>query len=235
MSLIECEHTSFAYEGKTVLSDVSFAVNEGDYLTVVGENGAGKSTLIKGLLRLKNPAMGKIIYGDGLNADEIGYLPQQTEVQKDFPASVYEVVLSGCLNRLGNHIFYPARLKKLADENIHLLGIEGLKNRCYRELSGGQQQRVLLARAMCATRKLLVLDEPVTGLDPVIAGELYDIIREIHETQGITIIMISHDVRGAVREADHILHIAGEMKYFGSSEAYRKDPAGAAFLKGDCG
>lgn len=234
MSLIQCEHTGFSYEGRTVVRDVSFVVNEGDYLAVVGENGAGKSTLIKGLLRLKDPAAGRITYGEGLNADEIGYLPQQTQVQKDFPASVYEVVLSGCLNRLGKHIFYPARLKKLADEKINLLGITGLKNRCYRELSGGQQQRVLLARAMCAARKLLVLDEPVTGLDPVMAGELYDIIREIHEKQGITIVMISHDVRGAVREADHILHIAGEMKYFGPTDAYLKDPAGAAFWKGVC-
>lgn len=209
MSLIKCEHACFAYECRNVLNDISFSVNEGDFLAVVGENGAGKSTLIKGLLRLKEPSSGQIIYGNGLNADEIDYLPQQTMVQKDLPASVYEVVLSGCLNKIGHHIFYSPKIKKSANEKIHLLGIDGLKKRCYRELSGDQQQRVMLARAMCATQKLLVLDEPVTGLDPVIAGNLYDIIREIHKNQNITIILIIHDARGAVHQADIFCTLRG--------------------------
>ena len=212
MSLLTCENATFAYEGRTVLRNISFNVEKGDYLAVVGENGAGKTTLIKGLLGLKEPASGK----------------------RDFPASVREVVLSGCLNRLGGKAFYTRELKKLADDRLELLEIASLGNRCYRELSGGQQQRVLLARALCATRTLLILDEPVTGLDPVIARGLYDILREIRRKQEITVIMVSHDVRGAVEEADHILHIAGEVKFFGTTEDYMEDPAGAAFLKGAC-
>lgn len=234
MSLLTCENVTFAYEGRTVLRNISFKVEKGDYLAVVGENGAGKTTLIKGLLGLKEPASGSLSYGWGLESDQIGYLPQQTEIQRDFPASVREVVLSGCLNRLGGKVFYTRELKKLADDRLELLEIASLGNRCYRELSGGQQQRVLLARALCATRTLLILDEPVTGLDPVIARGLYDILREIRRKQEITVIMVSHDVRGAVEEADHILHIAGEVKFFGTTEDYMEDPAGAAFLKGAC-
>lgn len=234
MSLLTCENATFAYEGRTVLRNISFDVEKGDYLAVVGENGAGKTTLIKGLLGLKEPVSGNLSYGWGLESDQIGYLPQQTEIQRDFPASVREVVLSGCLNRLGGKAFYTRELKKLADDRLELLEIASLGNRCYRELSGGQQQRVLLARALCATRTLLILDEPVTGLDPVIARGLYDILREIRRKQEITVIMVSHDVRGAVEEADHILHIAGEVKFFGTTEDYMEDPAGAAFLKGAC-
>lgn len=234
MSLLACENVTFAYEGRAVLRNISFNVEKGDYLAVVGENGAGKTTLIKGLLGLKEPVSGNLSYGWGLESDQIGYLPQQTEIQRDFPASVREVVLSGCLNRLGGKAFYTRELKKLADDRLELLEIASLGNRCYRELSGGQQQRVLLARALCATRTLLILDEPVTGLDPVIARGLYDILREIRRKQDITVIMVSHDVRGAVEEADHILHIAGEVKFFGTTEDYMEDPAGAAFLKGAC-
>lgn len=234
MSLLTCENATFAYEGRTVLRNISFNVEKGDYLAVVGENGAGKTTLIKGLLGLKEPVSGNLSYGWGLESDQIGYLPQQTEIQRDFPASVREVVLSGCLNRLGGKAFYTRELKKLADDRLELLEIASLGNRCYRELSGGQQQRVLLARALCATRTLLILDEPVTGLDPVIAMGLYDILREIRRKKEITVIMVSHDVRGAVEEADHILHIAGEVKFFGITEDYMEDPAGAAFLKGAC-
>lgn len=234
MSLLTCKNATFAYEGRAVLRNISFNVEKGDYLAVVGENGAGKTTLIKGLLGLKEPASGSLSYGWGLESDQIGYLPQQTEIQRDFPASVREVVLSGCLNRLGGKAFYTRELKKLADDRLELLEIASLGNRCYRELSGGQQQRVLLARALCATRTLLILDEPVTGLDPVIARGLYDILREIRRKQEITVIMVSHDVRGAVEEADHILHIAGEVTFFGTTEDYMEDPAGAAFLKGGC-
>lgn len=234
MSLLTCENATFAYEGRTVLRNISFNVEKGDYLAVVGENGAGKTTLIKGLLGLKEPVSGNLSYGWGLESDQIGYLPQQTEIQRDFPASVREVVLSGCLNRLGGKAFYTRELKKLADDRLELLEIASLGNRCYRELSGGQQQRVLLARALCATRTLLILDEPVTGLDPVIARGFYDILREIRRKKEITVIMVSHDVRGAVEEADHILHIAGEVKFFGTTEDYMEDPAGAAFLKGAC-
>lgn len=232
MSLIRCENVSFAYGGKTAVSGVNFEVNAGDYLCIIGENGAGKSTLIRGLLRLKKPSSGNITYGDGLHPNEIGYLPQQTEAQKDFPATVREVVLSGCLNSLGMHFFYSKDEKRRAHDNMELLGITDLSDRCYRELSGGQQQRVLLARALCATKKLLLLDEPVTGLDPVIAGELYRVIRDLREQKHITIIMVSHDVNGAVREADHILHLANGQKFCGPTVRYINDPIGRAFLGG---
>ncbi len=232
MSLIRCENVSFAYGRKTAVSGVNFEVNAGDHLCIIGENGAGKSTLIRGLLRLKKPSSGNITYGDGLKANEIGYLPQQTEAQKDFPATVSEVVLSGCLNSLGLHFFYSKNEKRRASDNMDLLGITDLSDRCYRDLSGGQQQRVLLARALCATKKLLLLDEPVTGLDPVIAGELYHVIRDLREQKHITIIMVSHDVSGAVREADHILHLANVQKFCGPTVRYINDPVGRAFLGG---
>ena len=194
MNLITCKNISFVYDGVPAVKDLDFSVEPNDYLCIVGENGAGKSTLVKGLLRLKKPASGTIHMGNGLLAKEIGYLPQQTAGQKDFPASVYEVVLSGCLNRLGLKPFYTKREKELANENLQKMGITKLKNRCYRELSGGQQQRVLLARALCATKKVILLDEPAAGLDPVVTQNLYELIRQINEDMGITIIMVSSSV-----------------------------------------
>lgn len=196
MSLLTCRHLSVSYDGKAVLSDLNFSVDEGDYLGIVGENGAGKSTLVKALLRLKKISGGEIVTADGFKPTEIGYLPQQTPVQKDFPASVWEVVLSGRLNRCGMYPFYRKSDKEDAEEKMEMLGIADLKKRCYRDLSGGQQQRVLLARALCATGKLLLLDEPVTGLDPIMTGELYHIFKDCIEKYGVTVIMVSHDIRG---------------------------------------
>jgi zinc transport system ATP-binding protein len=232
MSLIKSCNCCFSYDGIPVVENVTFELNAGDYLAIVGENGAGKSTLMKGLLHLKKPYAGEILYNGTLRVNEIGYLPQQTLVQKDFPASVYEVVLSGCLNQIGCHFFYSSVLKKKAEENMKLLEIENLKSKCYRDLSGGQQQRVLLARAMCAAKKALLLDEPVTGLDPIVSAELYKTIRELHERHHMTIIMISHDIQGAVQEADKILHLDHEQKFFGTAESYRQSCLGRAFLKG---
>lgn len=232
MSLLACRDVSFSYEGTTVLTGLTFSVESGDYLCVVGENSAGKSTLLKGLLHLKKPSEGELLTGDGLKPTEIGYLPQQTAAQKDFPASVMEVVLSGRLNRLGWRPFYTADDKADAEEKIELLGIGGLKGRCYRDLSGGQQQRVLLARALCATRKLLLLDEPVTGLDPIMTADLYRVINELHTQQNITIIMVSHDVRGAVEQADHVLHLGNRQLFYGATEDYRNSELGRRFLGG---
>ena len=230
MSLIIAEHVSFSYDGKEVLNNVTFRVNAGDYLAVIGENGSGKSTLIKGLLRLKEPSSGTILYSDGLVANEIGYLPQQSEIQRDFPASVEEVVLSGCLNSRALHPFYTKAEKQRALEQMECLKITALRKRCYRELSGGQQQRVLLARALCATKKLLLLDEPVTGLDPVVTTELYGILEHIHKEHGITIIMVTHDVECAVRHAKKILHIGKGESFFGTCEAYMQSEVGQKFL-----
>ena len=206
MDLITCKNISFVYDGVPSVKNLNFSVEQNDYLCIVGENGAGKSTLIKGLLRLKKPSSGTIRLGNGLLTKEIGYLPQQTTVQKDFPASVYEVVLSGCLNRLGVKPFYTKKEKKITNENLRKMGIENLKNCCYRELSGGQQQRVLLARALCATKKVILLDEPVAGLDPVVTQSLYELIRQINEDMGITVVMVSHDIHAAVQYLS-LIHI----------------------------
>ena len=221
MPQLECRDLTLGYDGKTVLSGLSFAVNAGDYLCVVGENGSGKSTLMKTILKLRPPMSGEIITGGGLRSNEIGYLPQQTQVQKDFPASVLEVVLSGCLNRCGMRPAYNKAEKQMAGENLRRLGIADLAKRCYRELSGGQQQRVLLARALCATRKILLLDEPVAGLDPNAANEMYEIIRQLN-AGGITVVMISHDVAAAVQYASHILHLGNQgALYFGPKAGYK--------------
>ncbi|MCL2639035.1 MAG: ABC transporter ATP-binding protein [Oscillospiraceae bacterium] len=220
MAQLTCSKLTAGYEGKAVVKNISFAVNAGDYLCIVGENGSGKSTLMKTLLRLKSPMSGKIEAGDGLHLNEIGYLPQQTVIQKDFPASVREVVLSGCLNGCGLRPFYNRKEKKLAAENMEKLGITNLAKRCYRELSGGQQQRTLLARALCATRKILLLDEPTAGLDPVATAEMYDLIAELNKS-GTSIIMISHDIANAVKYASHILHIGGQtMQFYGEVAKY---------------
>lgn len=230
MSLITCKNVVLGYEGRTVTGNLNFSVENGDYLCIVGENGAGKSTLMKALLKLKTPISGSIVTGDGLKASEIGYLPQQTVVQKDFPASVKEIVLSGCLNRRGFRPFYNKEERSIMDMNLKRLGIYELRNRCYRELSGGQQQRVLLARALCATRKLLLLDEPVAGLDPKVTWDMYELIAGLNKEDGITIIMISHDIAAAVEYATHILHVSNIPLFFGTKEEYADSETGKAFL-----
>ena len=228
---IICRNVSLGYEGHIVSEGIDFTVSQGDYLCIVGENGAGKSTLMKALLGLHPPLSGKIEFSDGLKQNEIGYLPQQNHFQRDFPASVQEVVISGCLNRCGLRPFYRHAEHESVRANMEKLGIWPLRERCYRELSGGQQQRVLLARALCATRKLLLLDEPVSGLDPSATAEMYAIIRRLNKEEGITVLMISHDIFAATREADHILHLAHRPLFFGSTEDYRKSDVGRAFLR----
>ena len=221
MAQLTCQDLALGYEGKRVAENLSFMVEAGDYLCIVGENGSGKSTLIKTILRLVPPLAGNVQFGDGLRSCEIGYLPQQSAAQRDFPASVQEIVLSGCLYRCGLRPFYSREEKNLANANMKRLGIDSLARRCYRELSGGQQQRVLLARALCATRKLLLLDEPAAGLDPATGAEMYQMIETLNCSDGITVIMISHDIAAAVKYASHILHIGGkEQLFFGTAEAY---------------
>ena len=218
MARLICSNISLGYNSKAILKNLNFKIHKGEYLCIVGENGSGKTTLMKTILRLLPPLEGKIYTDDGLLPDEIGYLPQQTEVQRDFPASVKEIVLSGCQSRCGKRPFYNKAEKQLACENMKKMGIYELKNRCYRELSGGQQQRVLLARALCATQKMLLLDEPVSGLDPNATEEMYELIDSLNKS-GITIIMISHDMEATLRYATHILHIGKEV-FFGKKEEY---------------
>ena len=229
MAQIICQNLSVGYDSKIILENLSFEVNKGDYLCIVGENGSGKTTLIKSILGLIPTISGKLKTGDGLKSNEIGYLPQQTIVQRDFPASVREIVLSGCQGRVGLRPFYSKSDKLLAEENMKKMEITDLSKRCYRELSGGQQQRVLLARALCATQKLLLLDEPVSGLDPRVTTGMYQTIKSLNE-EGISIIMISHDVNAAVKYASLILHI-GHTIFYGTTEEYVNSPIGQIFLE----
>ena len=227
MPQIICENAALGYDGKPLVTGLNFVVNAGDYLCIVGENGSGKSTLMKTILNLTAPLAGAIRM-EGLRPTEIGYLPQQTQVQRDFPASVQEIVRSGFQGQCGLRPFYTREEKAVAARNLERLGLGGFERRCYRELSGGQQQRVLLARALCATRKCLLLDEPVSGLDPKAAAQMYEIIRQLHQ-EGITIIMISHDLESALNHATHVLHIGKEL-FFGTKEAYLRSGIGRSFL-----
>lgn len=219
MELITCKNLTLGYETGPVIEDLSFSVPEGSYISIVGENGAGKSTLIKALLGLKAPMSGKVEYND-ITCQAIGYLPQQTEVQRDFPASVKEIVLSGCLGKKGFCPFYKKEDQRIAEYNMELMGITSLARRCYKELSGGQQQRVLLARALCATKKLILLDEPVSGLDPQASADMYGVVEHLNKKHGITVIMVSHDIPAALKYSSHILHIKKDGSFFCKADEY---------------
>lgn len=229
MSLLTVRNLSVGYDTREIISGLTFSVEQGNYLCIVGENGSGKSTLMKTLLHLQRPLAGEIMPGDGLRENEIGYLPQQTEVQKDFPASVREIVLSGFQAKCGLRPFYTKAEKQKAADNMARMGITDLAGRCYRELSGGQQQRVLLARALCATEKILFLDEPVSGLDPKVTASLYQLIEDLNR-DGLTIVMVSHDIAAALQYATHILHI-GKHIFFGTKQAYLESETGKQFAR----
>ena len=232
-TLIKCKNVSFAYDKSIALKDVSLDVGAGDYLCVLGENGTGKSTLVKLILGLLKPSSGEIIY-NGIKNTEIGYLPQTTVADPNFPASVYEVVLQGRCNKLGKKFFYSSEDKKRVAENMKLLGIDDIKDKNFADLSGGQRQRALLARALSATDKLLLLDEPVSGLDPIVTDEMYEIIRRLNKEKNITVIMISHDTKTVAKYATHILHLKKEVLFFGETEEYEKTELFHEFL-GGCG
>lgn len=226
MAQIICKNLVVGYEGQVVRDNINFAVNKGEYLCIVGENGSGKSTLMKTLLSLQKPMGGEIIFGDGLLPNEIGYLPQQSTVKRDFPATNFEIVLSGNLSH--SSFFYSKEDKDNALDAMTRLHIDKFKDKCFRELSGGQQQRVLLARALCATKKVLLLDEPVSGLDPKVTAEMYALVKELNEKDNITIIMISHDLNDALKYATHILHIGSEV-FFGTKSEYLNSDLGKQF------
>lgn len=228
MSYITCEDLALGYEGRIISDNINFTVNKGDYLCIVGENGAGKTTLLKALLHLIRPLKGNITMGDGLKAYEIGYLPQQTTAQKDFPASVKEIVLTGTLNSCKMRPFYGKRQQNTAEENMKKLSVWELRNRSFMELSGGQKQRVLLARALCATSKVILLDEPVAGLDPMATQDMYKVIEDLNK-EGVTIIMISHDIESAVQYASHILHLGSIHQFYGSKDDYLQSDAWKMF------
>ena len=219
MAQIICQNLSIGYEGRAICQNINCSVGKGEYLCIVGENGCGKSTFMRTLLQLQQPVSGKILLGDGLEEHEIGYLPQQTVIQKDFPASVREIVLSGCQNHCGLRPFYNRKEKQHAEEMMEKMKIAHLSEQCYRELSGGQQQRVLLARALCAAKKILLLDEPVSGLDPKATEEMYHLLEQLNHDEKMTVIMISHDIKAAVIYASHILYLGNPM-FYGTKEEY---------------
>jgi zinc transport system ATP-binding protein len=231
MALLTCQNASFGYEGKSACAQLNFEVNSGDYLCILGENGSGKTTLLKGLLRLIKPISGKVLTGEGLKRNDIGYLSQQKPGQSDFPASVHEIVLTGRLGTSFIRPFYSKADKLIAEDNMSLLSILDLKKKCYRELSGGQKQRVLLARALCAAKSILILDEPAQGLDPVIKNDLYQIAQKINCEKKITVIMVSHDIRRAVENSSLILHLRNKQLFFGNTVDYVKSSIGREFLE----
>jgi zinc transport system ATP-binding protein len=228
--LISCEDAVFSYEGRHAACDLNFEVSQGDYLCIVGSNGSGKSTLLRGLLGLKAPSSGTLRYAENLKSNQIGYLPQQSVTNRDFPASAWEVVLSGCLAAHGLMPFYTARDKRKALQNLALLQATDLRKRSFYELSVGQRQRLLLARALCAAERLLVLDEPTAGLDPQVTRDVYQAIAELNSREGMTVIMVSHDVESALLYASHILHLQVHQMFFGSVERYRRSGVGEGFL-----
>ena len=229
MIQMSCKGLTLGYDSALV-QHLSFTVAEGDCLYILGENGAGKSTLMKTILGLLTPLEGSVDLGGGVHANEIGYLPQQLQAQRDFPATVWEVALSGCQSRCGLRPFYTQEEKELARQSLRRMDMERFSKRCYRELSGGQQQRVLLARALCAARKMLLLDEPVAGLDPAASREFYQIIAQLNEKDGVTILMISHDMEAALRYASHILYL-GEKVFFGTRDAFAQSNSGCRYLE----
>lgn len=231
MKILEGKNVCIRYDSTKAVDNVDFQVEEGDYVSILGENGSGKSTLIKGILGLEKLDDGEIAYLGGLKKEEIGYLPQQTIVQKDFPASVWEVVLSGCISRAKMRPFYSKKEKELAKEKIEQMGITNIINNSYKELSGGQQQRVLLARALCSTTKLLILDEPISGLDPMITNEMYEVINKINK-QGITIIMVSHDIQYAIKHSNKIIHMKNKLLFSGDTKEYLNSEIGKSFAGG---
>lgn len=232
MYLIKCENLNVSFENKKIITDLSFKINQGNYLCIVGENGTGKSTLVKSLLGLNKNYTGNILFSNNLKQYEIGYLPQQNDFQNDFPASVWEVVLSGNINRIGLRPFYSKSNKEKTIENLNKLNILNLKKESFNKLSGGQKQRVLLARALCATKKVILLDEPVTGLDPKVTSDFYETINQLNK-EGITIIMVSHDINSTLQYASHILHLGKCTAFFGSIDDYKNSLEFKSFQGGE--
>ena len=230
MALITCRDLCIGYDSRPILSDLTFDINSGEYICVVGENGAGKSTLIKTLVGIISPKSGHLHYLN-VKRNQIGYLPQQNKLNPDFPATVFEIVLSGCLSKKGILPFYTKKFKNMAMDSLETIKMTSFKNHPFATLSGGQKQRVLLARALCACDKLLVLDEPVSGLDPIVTNEFYQIISSLNKNQGLSVIMVSHDIETAVKYADKIMHLKNGIAFFGTSEEYKKSKIGKRFLE----
>jgi zinc transport system ATP-binding protein len=204
-ALLKCRQLTLGYGNKDVVRDLDYDVNAGDYLCIVGRNGSGKTTFLRGLAGLLSPRSGSVDLCDGLKRNQIGFLPQITVVQKDFPATVEEIVLSAFQGKKFFLPFYGRAQRERAMESMALTRTESLAKSCFRELSGGQKQRVLLARALTAAERLLLLDEPVTGLDPESADSMYRIFADLHREKNMTIVMVTHDIEAAQKEASRVL------------------------------
>lgn len=226
-----CKNLTVAYERINVFEDISMTIEEGDYISIVGENGTGKSSLIKAILGLVPMKKGEIEYGEGISMKNIGYLPQQNILQNDFPASVKEVILSGSLSTDSFSVFYSKEALKRVKSVMRRLGIDSLYKNTFGNLSGGQKQRVLLARALMATDKILFLDEPITGLDPIVTADFYEIIKDLNRKDNITIVMISHDIKNAIKDSNKILHMNEGSYFFGTKEEYMESNHAKGFLK----
>lgn len=226
MPQIICRDLSLGYNGHVISQHLTFEVNRGEYLCIVGENGSGKSTLVRTLLGLQPPMKGAILFGDGVQQRDIGYLPQQTEIQRDFPATVEEIVRSGCSGRSRFSPFYTKADRVEAVTNMKIMGILPLAGKAFCSLSGGQQQRVLLARALCAAGQILLLDEPVAGLDPNATEELYDTVRHLKCHLGLTVVAVTHDL-ASLRDADRVLHMKAEPVFYRDPAEYLKSLDGA--------
>lgn len=233
MSLISTSNLTLAYDGVEVVKNLNIQIDSGDYVCIIGENGSGKSTLAKAILGLIRPVSGKIEFADNESRSNIGYLPQQTNVQKDFPASVQEIVMSGFIGKLSVFPFYKKSQKNKADEILKTLGIYHIKKQCYNKLSGGMQQRVLLARALCAAQNILILDEPVASLDPIITSEFYDIIDKLNKQNNITVIMISHDTAAVEKYATKVIHLSDSSYIFDTAQNYMASEYGKKYIGGE--
>ena len=233
MSLLKVSDLSLGYEGRKVVQNISFTVNQGDFLSIIGENGTGKTTLVKGLLGLIGKLSGSIELSEGITQSHIGYLGQKNLIAKDFPASVWEIVLSGFLNSKRLGLFYSKEQKLEAERMMKKVDILNLKNASFSQLSGGQQQRVLLARALCAAKKLILLDEPTTGLDPRATADFYSLLSELNK-EGVTVIMVSHDVTGAMRLSSHILYLGKDASFFGTTHQYLHSDIGKGLMLDGC-
>ena len=220
MKIIECRKLNIGYVDKLVCTNISFSVEKGQYVCIIGENGSGKSTLIKTILGLNKPLSGRVIFGGHFNKSHVGYLPQQTEFQKDFPATVREIVMSGFLGRMGFRPFYNKVEKEKCGKILSQLGATDYQDKSFKDLSGGQQQRVLLARALCATDELLVLDEPTNGLDVRTIKHFYELISKLNRENGLTVLMVTHSIENVIKYATHIIYLKDNMEFVGSKEEF---------------
>lgn len=228
--LLECKNLSVSFDGRPIIKDLSFTVNEKDFICIIGENGTGKSTLTNAMLGLIPITSGSIEL-HGICKSDIGYLPQKLKVENNFPASVYEIVMSGFVGKSFFNPFYTKSQKCKATDSIELLSIDSIKSRPFTELSGGQQQRVLLARAICAAEKLVLLDEPVTGLDAQSSDSFYKLIMHLNSEHGVAVIMVSHDIERSVKFAEKVLHLGTNDYFFGTVDQYKATDYYKNFLK----